>query len=591
MVVALENFCTLLTRSRLLSHEEVQALANRWRAGAKDEAEDGEQFAKSLVKEQLLTGYQAALLLRGHADQFFLDQYKLLERIGTGRMAGVFKAVHRLGQTVAIKVLPPSKAKVDELIGRFQREARISVRLRHPNIVRTFQMGETLGLHYLVMEYLEGETLEEVLKRRGRLPPPEAARIAYQALQGMQHIHEHGVVHRDLKPGNLMLVPLPAPGQDNTLEATIKVLDIGLGRAIFDENDPWGTEENFQLTTEGSVLGEPDYLAPEQAKDAHAADIRADIYSLGAILYHALAGHSPFPDTNRLRQMIRHATEALRPVRELNPAVSEALQAVIQRMLAKDPAQRPGTPQEAAQALEPFLPGSDARRAKPASSAVQSYLDYVDQEPAASAAKERKGPTAAAVHTWGSLFMKLPAEETASPVYRVAGEEQPQRAAPVIRAAPRPDLLPSVKEKANPSPKLQAEPPRAKPQPQLPPQPATPAASAPARISNNSSGPGRLESRSSRKGEGTPAARPRREPEEAGAEEEVRVVRPGRRTKESRKSRGDDVDERPTEQEVEGESSGMSRREMRLIVIGVAAGAGAILLAGALGLLIARSFQ
>src|SRR5262249_49448253 len=160
-------------------------------------------------------------LLRGHADHIFFNDYKLLDRIGRGRMAGVYKAVHQLGQTVAIKVLPPSKAKDPQALSRFQREARMAMKLKHPNVVRPFHPRESNGLQYLVMEYLDGEPLDEVLKRRGRLPPTEAARLIYQALQGLAHIQEQDMVHRDLEPANLMLVPPARPGQaDTTLPAT-----------------------------------------------------------------------------------------------------------------------------------------------------------------------------------------------------------------------------------------------------------------------------------------------------------------------------------------------------------------------------------
>ena len=153
-----------------------------------------------------MTEYQASLLVRGHADGFFLNEYKILDRLGKGRMAGVYKAQHRLGQIFAVKVLPPSRAADPNFLGRFQREAKLAMRLKHPNIVRAFQVGQAGGLHYLVMEYLEGETLEDVLARRKKLPPAEAVRLVFQALQGLQHIHSQGLIHRDLKPANLMLV-------------------------------------------------------------------------------------------------------------------------------------------------------------------------------------------------------------------------------------------------------------------------------------------------------------------------------------------------------------------------------------------------
>src|SRR5262249_44271560 len=160
---------------------------------------------------------------------------------------------------------------------------------------------EADGLHYIVMEYLDGETLEDVLKRRGRLPPDEAVRLVYQALLGLQHIHERGMIHRDLKPGNLMLVG-GAPA--TTRAATVKVMDIGLGKALFDEGEPAAAGGQVELTNEGTLLGTPDYMAPEQARSVQSADIRADVYALGCTLYHALAGQVPFPETSLVRLLM-----------------------------------------------------------------------------------------------------------------------------------------------------------------------------------------------------------------------------------------------------------------------------------------------
>src|SRR5438309_2410093 len=154
MPFTVENICGLIIRSRLFTPEEVKALYQRWLDEAKDNAGNLNQFGKWLVTNQYLTEYQAGLLLKGHADDFFLGQYKILDRLGKGRMAGVYEAVHQLGQVVAIKVLPPSRARDPQMLARFQREARLALRLKHPNVVRSFQVGEQNGLHYLVMEYL-----------------------------------------------------------------------------------------------------------------------------------------------------------------------------------------------------------------------------------------------------------------------------------------------------------------------------------------------------------------------------------------------------------------------------------------------------
>jgi serine/threonine protein kinase len=380
MDLTVENICGLLIRSRLLALDAVKAMYARWQAEATTAAGDVSQFTKWLAVQQYVTEYQAGLLARGHTDGFFLNDYKILERLGRGRMAGVFKAVHRLGQVVAIKVLPPSRAKDPSLLARFQREARMAVRLKHPNVVRTFQTGEAGGVHFLVMEYLEGETLDDVLKRRGKLPPAEGARLVYQALQGLQHIHEQGMVHRDLKPSNLMLVsPTTPDGTDTTGQATVKILDIGLGRALFEDSVPEASREPDQLTAAGIVMGTPDYLAPEQARDAHGADIRADIYSLGCVLYHCLAGQPPFPDTNLIQQMIRHATETARPLQELNAAVPDGLQQIVNWMIAKEPSQRYQMPDRAAQALQVFLAaGAAPQAAAEAEPKLGSYLTWLE---------------------------------------------------------------------------------------------------------------------------------------------------------------------------------------------------------------------
>jgi serine/threonine protein kinase len=396
MELTVPNVYGLLLRSKLLPVDEAKALYARWQQEAGSEAGDVTCFASWMVAQKYLTEYQTQLLARGHAEGFFLNEYKILDRLGKGRMAGVYKAQHQLGQIVAIKVLPPSKSRDAGLLRRFQREARLALQLNHPNIVRAFQTGTADSLHYLVMEYLEGETMDDVLARRGKLPPAEAVRLIYQALQGLQHMHTRSLVHRDLKPSNLMLV---GSKPDSTWHATVKILDIGLGRTLVEQRV--GETADGGLTGEGVLLGTPDYMAPEQARDARGIDIRADIYSLGCVLYHLLAGHPPFPDTNLLSQMIRHASEAPRPLKEFNPAVPDGLQQILDWMLAKDPAQRYPTPERAAQALQVFLAadgepptGSDA--APP----MRSYLTWLEGEggkkPAAVASPPKSQPAGTA---------------------------------------------------------------------------------------------------------------------------------------------------------------------------------------------------
>jgi serine/threonine protein kinase len=380
MELTVQNVYGLLLRSRLMSLDEAKAMYARWQEEAKETATNLARFAAWMVGHKYVTEYQASLLARGHADGFFLNQYKILDRLGKGRMAGVYKAQHPTGQIVAIKVLPPSKAREPSYLRRFHREVRLALKLKHPNIVRSFQTGKAEELHYLVMEFLEGETLEEVLQRNKRIPLTDAVRLISQALQGLQHIHEQGLVHRDLKPANLMLVGATS---DSTARATVKILDIGLGRALFDESSvdqvSDSLEKNADLTGEGVLLGTPDYMSPEQARDPRTTDIRGDIYSLGCVLYHLLAGQPPFPDSNIISQMIRHATEPPRPLKSLNSNVPDGLQQIMSWMIAKDPNARYPTPERAAKALQVLLvAGTEGPPSPEGDPQMRSFLTWLE---------------------------------------------------------------------------------------------------------------------------------------------------------------------------------------------------------------------
>jgi tRNA A-37 threonylcarbamoyl transferase component Bud32 len=279
-------------------------------------------------------------------------RYRVLELVGVGGMGAVYKAEHVLmGRPVALKVLNRELIDRPATAERFRREARAAAQLAHPNIVAAFDAEQAGDTHFLVMEYVDGVSLARLVADRGPLPVAEACDYVRQTALGLQHAQERGMVHRDIKPQNLMRTPV---GQ-------IKILDFGLARFAMEnaaDAQPAPARPEAlagSLTLTGMVMGTPDYIAPEQARDAHAADIRADIYSLGCTLYHLLAGHAPFPEGTVVQKVKAHMEHDPRPLTAVRPDVPPELVRVIERMTAKEPADRLQTPAEVLGALTPFL--------------------------------------------------------------------------------------------------------------------------------------------------------------------------------------------------------------------------------------------
>ena len=372
------EYVAAVGRSQLMPEAEVAGYKTHWMSEHRGSETDVDSFRRYLQRKQKLTEYQAKLIQRGRSDGFIMAGYTIQDRIGSGQSAGVYLAKHGSGQLVAIKVLPSSRAKDPQALSRFQREGRLLTQLNHPNVVRAYQLAQAGNVHFIVMEHLEGETLDEILEKRKQLPVGEAVRLVHQALLGLQHLHERKMVHRDMKPANLMVVPSPGTKPENTLGSTVKILDIGIGRELFDEDAP--ATRDLQLTGEGALLGTPDYLAPEQARDARNSDIRADIYSLGCVLYHAIAGRPPFQDKNVMAQMVKHATEKPAPLGDLVKGVPATLSNALAQMLEKDPAKRPQTPSAAAELLKPYLP---EKAGTPESSVIlPAYKQWLESESA-----------------------------------------------------------------------------------------------------------------------------------------------------------------------------------------------------------------
>ena len=286
-----------------------------------------------------------------------LRDYQIVAKLGEGGMGTVYKAVHqRLKKTVALKVLPTNRIGDQPAVARFEREMEVLGQLNHPHIVQALDAGEHDGQHYLVMEYVEGCDLSEIVKRCSPLSIADACLLISQAAEGLQYAHEHGFVHRDIKPSNLML----ATGAKPNATVVVKILDLGLARAL--DQRPDAAAPKADLTTTGQVMGTLDYMAPEQGGDAHQVDIRADIYSLGATLYKLLTGDSPYaehaqkPPLQRLMAIAQFEPPAIRTKRTDIP---EKLAAIVHRMLAKQPVRRFALPADVVQALAPYCAGAD----------------------------------------------------------------------------------------------------------------------------------------------------------------------------------------------------------------------------------------
>lgn len=266
-----------------------------------------------------------------------IGKYRILAHIATGGMGAVYKARdEQLGRTVALKVLSSELSSNPILVERFKREAQHAARLSHKNIVTIYDYNNHEGIHYLVMEYIEGIDLAEYIRRKTTIDPEEARLIIIQACKALDHAYSVGITHRDIKPSNFLLA-------NEEGRTRVKLTDLGLSRMINDEE--------FRVTRAGTTVGTVDYMAPEQARDSALADIRSDIYSLGCTLYHMLAGQPPFGEGGIGERVYKHMACDPQDVRLFNDKVPAGLWTVLRRMLAKHPDDRFQTPTEVIESL------------------------------------------------------------------------------------------------------------------------------------------------------------------------------------------------------------------------------------------------
>jgi serine/threonine-protein kinase len=309
-------------------------------------------LAKTLITRGWFTVFQINQILAGHSQALLLGPYVILDRLGKGGQSEVYKARHpEYDWTVALKVIRAASLSTPEAAQQFLQEMEAMAELNHPNIVQFWDADKAGEAYYCAMEFVEGTDLGKVVRLQSRLPVAQAAEYVRQTAMGLQHAHEHNLVHRDIKPVNLFLMqPRPADAP------LIKILDWGL--ADLRSTGDSGQRLEDKPGRVHSILGTADYLSPEQALDPRAVDIRGDVYSLGCTMYYLLTGQTPFHGATAMQKVLQHQKVEPTPVEHLNPLVPAGLAAVVRRMMAKKATDRFQTPVAVALAVAPYCRAS-----------------------------------------------------------------------------------------------------------------------------------------------------------------------------------------------------------------------------------------
>jgi serine/threonine protein kinase len=332
MAVALEQFVQQLEDSGILAGDTLREFLPPNAA-----PQNAEELARELVRQRKLTKFQATQLWQGKGKSLVLGNYVLVDKIGQGGMGAVYKAEHRrMKRLVAIKMLPPQMMKDAAATARFQREVQAAAKLRHPNIVAADDSDCANGVHFLVMECVDGSDLSALIHKNGPLPLNQAVNFIIQAARGLEFAHSEGVVHRDIKPANFLV----------DKRGTVKILDMGLARI---DGESAG---QAALTTTGAIMGTVDYMSPEQAMDTKTADARADIYALGCSLYFLLTGKATYEGGTIMQKLVAHREHPIPSLRSARAEVPEQVDAVFKKMIAKKVADRYQTMTEVITALD-----------------------------------------------------------------------------------------------------------------------------------------------------------------------------------------------------------------------------------------------
>jgi serine/threonine protein kinase len=339
--VTTNKLVDLLRRSNLVDEARLTSFLEKAALDYGDAAiEDQAKLADLMIEANLLTRWQADKLLAGKHKGFRLGKYKLLGQIGKGGMSSVYLAEHELmKRRVAIKVLPQNRVNDSSYLERFRLEARAVAKLDDPNIVRAYDIDNEDKIHYIVMEYVDGQDLHQLVAGQGPLDYDMAADYIAQAANGLQHAHEMGLVHRDIKPANCLV----------DRHSVVKILDLGLAKLTEDD------QASLTMANEENVLGTADYLAPEQALNSHQADARADIYSLGCTLYFLLTGSPPFPEGSISERLLKHQTARPESIFKVRPDAPPSLVEICEVMMAKKPDDRFQSAGEVSKNLKDWL--------------------------------------------------------------------------------------------------------------------------------------------------------------------------------------------------------------------------------------------
>jgi eukaryotic-like serine/threonine-protein kinase len=395
MAMSSEELLKSLVDSEILAPDYVQSLNEQLLSAAKPQ--NINELIKSIIRSGRLTPFQGAQIAAGRSKSLVLGDYTIVDKIGSGGMGQVFKAIHRrMKRTVAIKILAPAALKDQQAIRRFQQEVEAAAKLLHPNIVAAFDAGRANGQQYLVMEYVDGRDLAAIVKERGRVPLDDALDYIAQAARGLQYAHSMGVVHRDIKPANLLV----------DSRGTVKILDMGLARL-----DVAAMAEG--LTQSGQMMGTVDYMPPEQAFDARRADARSDIYSLGCTLYRIVTGEAMYAGESLVQVSLAHRELPIPDLRAKCPEASPRLNEVFRRTVAKRPEDRYQTMADVVSALAALVT-SRAETVRP----IDATISF---SPAAQSPSDNKNPGEIQVRKTPSLTKVVVAEKTKYLAAKVIG--------------------------------------------------------------------------------------------------------------------------------------------------------------------------